>query len=95
MTTSRAGSKPALVPGKRTGRVMRSAERISPERARMMIQTGMLISELEAIGTGKKEAESHQVTALVALLRKTLPDLQATMISGDPNLPLTIITRAE
>jgi len=94
MTTARAGSKPAVISGKRRPRRL-PGDGGMPERVRLSIKTGMLVSMLEDIATGKKPAESHQVTAAVALLRKVLPDLQATMISGDPNLPLTIITRAE
>lgn len=60
-----------------------------------MIQTGMLCSLLQRIASGEKEAEPHQVTAALGLLRKVLPDLQATLLSGDPNMPITIITRAE
>ena len=54
----------------------------------------MLVARLQRIANGEQD-EPYQVTAAIALLRKVLPDLQATMISGDPQLPLTIITRAE
>jgi hypothetical protein len=89
-----AGSKPLPVaPGKRgRGRV---AGYTQPERARAAIKTGALIKMLTDTANGVKQVEPHQVTAAVALLRKVLPDLQATLLSGDPQLPLTIITRAE
>jgi len=93
--TSRVDSKPLpVVRGRRASGVQRPVAG-RPERLRLTIQTGMLLSLLEDIAAGKKQVESHQVTAALGLLRKVLPDLQATMISGDPNLPLTIITRAE
>lgn len=67
----------------------------SIERLRQTIRTSMLLTLLEDVADGTKQADPHQVTAAVALLRKVLPDLQATMISMDPARPLTIITRCE
>lgn len=46
-----------------------------PQRWREKIRTSMLINRLEAIVEGKTEAEGHQVTAALGLLKKTLPDL--------------------
>jgi hypothetical protein len=93
LTVMRADSKPLpVVAGRRRGRV---AGYTQPERARAAIKTGALIKMLTDTANGTKQVEPHQVTAAVALLRKVLPDLQATLLSGDPNLPLTIITRAE
>jgi len=96
---SRTDSKPLpIVKGARVaagGRTGRTVALATPERVRASIKTGMLVTLLEDFASGKKECEPHQITAAVALLRKVLPDLQATMISGDPQLPLTIITRCE
>jgi hypothetical protein len=39
--------------------------------------------------------EPSQVTAALGLLKKYKPDLAAVTLQGDPNKPLTIITRAE
>jgi hypothetical protein len=82
------------VAGKRTGRG-RPAGYVTPERVRAQIKTAQLVKMLTDTANGVKQVEPHQVTAAVALLRKVLPDLQATLLSGDPQLPLTIITRAE
>jgi len=60
-----------------------------------MIKTGVLIGLLHRIASGEKQVEPHQVTAAIALLRKVLPDLQATAVSGEVQLPVTIITRLE
>lgn len=82
------------VTAKRKRVTARSAAGVS-ERARQAIQTGQLVGLLHRIANGEKKVEPHQVTAAIALLRKVLPDLQATMVSGDPQLPITIITRLE
>jgi hypothetical protein len=66
-----------------------------PERVRAQIKTAQLVKMLTDTANGVKQVEPHQVTAAIALLRKVLPDLQATLLSGDPQLPLTIITRME
>lgn len=42
---------------------------------------------------GEREMSSTQVSAGIALLRKVLPDLSATEISGDEDAPL--VTRIE
>jgi len=86
------GGAVAVVAGKRRGR---PAGHSVPERVRTQIKTALLVTRLHKIACGEVEAEPHQVTAALGLLRKVLPDLQATLISGDPQLPLTIITRAE
>jgi hypothetical protein len=67
----------------------------SAERARMHIKALALVRLLHNVADGKKQVEPHQVTAAVALLRKVMPDLQATLIGGDPALPITIVTRME
>lgn len=52
------------------------------DRARERIRTSMLINRLEKIAEGKVEAEPHQVTAALGLLKKTLPDLSAQDITS-------------
>jgi hypothetical protein len=86
------GKAVAVLPGKRRGR---PAGHSVPERVRTQIKTALLVTRLHKIACGEVKAEPHQVTAAVALLRKVLPDLQATLITGDQNVALTIITRAE
>ena len=41
------------------------------------IREGMLISRLEKIALGEVEAQPHQVTAALGLLKKVRPDLAA------------------
>ena len=65
----------------------------SAERARQHIKALTLVRLLHRVADGSKAVEPHQVTAAVALLRKVMPDLQATLIGGDPALPITIVTR--
>lgn len=84
----------AVIAGPRKRAGGRPAGYVTPERARQLIKTSMLVARLQRIANGEP-AEPYQVTAAIALLRKVLPDLQATMISGDPQLPLTIIMRDE
>ena len=70
------------------------AARLNPKhdaRTRDKIKTSQLINRLEAFVFGKNDAtskkpvemSSHQVNAALGLLRKTLPDLQATELSGE------------
>lgn len=53
------------------------------------IRIGMLVSRLESLAEGSIEMPPHAVTAALGLLKKVMPDLQATTISGDPENPLT------
>ena len=46
-----------------------------PEAWRNKIRTTKLIQRAEAIAFGEVEAQPHQVTACLGLLKKTLPDL--------------------
>jgi hypothetical protein len=95
ISTQPAGTKPLPVVAGRRSRPRTRSEmgKQSAERTRAMIQSGMLISLLQRIATGEKEAQPHQVTAALGLLRKVLPDLQATLLSGDPQLPITVSVR--
>lgn len=53
------------------------------ERTRAKIQTSQIINRLEKFIEGRVEMTAPQVTAALGLLRKTLPDLQATEITGE------------
>ena len=70
------------------------AARLNPkhdQRTRDKIRTSQLINRLEAFALCEEDPqtkkpvkmESHQVSAALGLLRKTLPDLQATELSGE------------
>jgi hypothetical protein len=80
------------------------AARLNPkqdQRSRDAIQTTQLCKRLNAFAleqddpqTGKPVVMSDtQVRAAVALLRKTVPDLAVTTISGDPENPVTYVIR--
>lgn len=53
-----------------------------PANVRERIQTSMLVNRLTNHALGKVKMEPSQVRAIEILLRKTLPDLQATELSG-------------
>ncbi len=70
------------------------AARLNPkhdQRTRDKIRTSQLINRLESFVFGQKDGKTkkvvemttQQVTAALGLLRKTLPDLQATELSGE------------
>lgn len=54
-----------------------------PEKVRQRIRTSQLANRLTKHVLGKVEMSATQVTAALGLLRKTLPDLTATEISGE------------
>lgn len=59
------------------------------ELTRSKIQTSQLINRLmEHVNSEKDLLSTSQVNAAKALLAKTLPDLAAVQISGDPDNPL-------
>ncbi len=94
-STSRKGSKPLpIVKGRRTARHLLT-HGTSAERVRATIKAAMLVQMLQDTANGTKKVEPHQVTAALGLLRKVLPDLQATLLSIDPQSQLTIIMRDE
>ncbi len=70
------------------------AARLNPkhdQRTRDKIRTSQLVNRLEAFVFGQKDGKTkkvvemttQQVNAALGLLRKTLPDLQATELSGE------------
>jgi hypothetical protein len=56
------------------------------EQARAGIETARIIRRLQSFIHGECEMESAQVTASLALLKKTLPDLSAVDRDGDAGL---------
>mgnify|MGYP000151929584 FL=1 len=72
------------------------------QRSRDAIQTTQLVKRLNCFALGEKDDAGNVVDidptrlrAIEVLLRKTLPDLSAVQLSGDPDNPLTAITRIE
>jgi len=61
------------------------------EKTRERIQTSMLINRLTSFVEGTVELSPAQVTAALGLMKKTLPDLSAATLSGDPDAPLKMI----
>jgi hypothetical protein len=55
---------------------------------RSKIKTSQILNALEEHVMGKRPMQQTQVTAAVALLRKTMPDLSQTSVTGDPNNPV-------
>lgn len=53
-----------------------------PTNVRERIRTSMLVNRLTNHALGKVKMQPSQVKAIEILLRKTLPDLQATELSG-------------
>ena len=64
------------------------------ERTRAKIQTSQIVNRLEKFVDGKVEMSAAQVTAALGLLRKTLPDLQATEHSGKVELTYEELLRS-
>lgn len=60
------------------------------ENTRLKIQTSQLINRLNDHVLGKVELSTTQVQAAQILLRKSLPDLQATELSGNEDSPLKL-----
>ena len=58
------------------------------DEVRQKIQSSQLINRLDKHARGKLELSQTQVRSIEILLRKTLPDLNATTLAGDANNPL-------
>jgi len=69
----------------------RKTTKALPPEWREKIQTTMLINRLENFVKGEIKMEPHQVTAALGLLKKTLPDLASTQVSGDPEKPIKYV----
>jgi hypothetical protein len=61
-----------------------------PEEHRVKIANANILNVLLEHVQGKREMSATQVSAGIALMKKVLPDLQATTLSGDADKPLTI-----
>ncbi len=63
------------------------------EETRAKIQTSQLINRLQsnALDDTQPELSAGRLKAIEILLRKSLPDLSAVTIGGDPNNPLKLI----
>ena len=55
---------------------------------RQKIKVSMIINRLNSFVEGEVKMEGPQVTAALGLLKKVLPDMQATQLSNDPDNPL-------
>jgi hypothetical protein len=64
--------------------------RMSDEH-RLKIQNSNILSYLIEHITGDRKMSQTQVTAGIALMKKTLPDLAAVTISGDPDQPVKMV----
>lgn len=54
-----------------------------PDKVRQRIQTSQLINRLASHALGQCDMSQTQVSAALGLLKKTLPDLTATELSGE------------
>ena len=62
-----------------------------PEEHRLKIQNSNILNALIEHATGEREMSATQVSAGLGLLRKIMPDLSSTTLSGDPENPLKIV----
>ncbi len=62
------------------------------DEVRLKIQASQLVNVLQnhALGEDDRELSASRLKAIEILLRKSLPDLTATEISGDPDAPVAI-----
>lgn len=63
---------------------------MSPEH-RVKIQNSNILNALIEHVQGERDMSATQVSAGIALMKKTLPDLAAVTISGDPDQPVRMI----
>jgi hypothetical protein len=60
---------------------------------RKRIQTGVILKRLEDHVVGKQELTATQISAANILLRKSIPDLSATELTGAEGGPLQLIAK--
>ena len=62
------------------------------EEIRTKIQTSQLVNVLQnhALGLSENEITPTRMKAIELLLKKSLPDLTSTEITGDPDAPLEV-----
>lgn len=57
---------------------------------RAKIKTSQLVNRLSDHALGGLDLSATQIKAIEVLIRKTLPDLAAVQLSGDPGAPLNV-----
>ena len=62
---------------------------------RVKIQNSNILTCLIEHVTANREMSATQVTAGIALLKKVMPDLQITQLTGDADQPIETRTRVE
>jgi len=62
---------------------------------RARIQVSMLFECLQKHAAGKLKMSATQIRAAEILLRKVVPDLSSTTVSGDPDNPLAFVDAAD
>lgn len=72
-----------------------STSTVYAEAVRARVRAGGIAKRLEGHVLGKIEMTSSQVTAALGLLRKVVPDLSATELSGPGGGPVQTITKIE
>lgn len=65
------------------------------EEHRVKIQNSNILNALLEHVTGDRDMSSTQVSAGIALLKKTLPDLSAVEVSGDQDNPVHVVSKIE
>ena len=73
-----------------TNPVNRPNFRMSDEH-RVKIQNSNILNALIEHVSGEREMSATQVSAGIALMKKTLPDLAAVTISGDADQPVKMV----
>ncbi len=70
--------------------------RLHQDDVRKKIQASQLINVLQAHAlTGEGDISITRMKAIEILLRKSVPDLSAITLSGDPENPLQTVARIE
>lgn len=67
------------------------------DEVRTKIQTSQLVNVLQnhALGKDKKEITPTRLKAIEILLRKSLPDLSSTELTGEGGGPIDTVSRVE
>ena len=65
------------------------------EETRAKIQASQLINRLQDYALNGGELDQTRIKAIEILLKKTLPDLSATTISGDGDSPVNVLHKIE
>lgn len=67
---------------------------MSEEHRGKIAKSNILKALLEHV-EGRRKMSATQVTAGLGLLKKVMPDLQSTELTGDPESPVETVTRIE